>query len=254
MTAPRVVVVTGASRGIGLAVAGWFADRGDQVVALSSSGAEVAGAARSLSCDVSDSAQVDAAFSAIEAELGDVDVLVANAGITVDQLALRMPDDAWQRVLDVNLSGAFFCARRALRKMVRAHSGRIVFVSSVGAFVGLPGQANYAASKAGLVGLARALAREVGLAGRSPSTSWLPASSTPTCSAALGEDRVAQLAALVPLGRLATPGRGRRRSWATSPRRTRPTSPGPSSRSTAASRWGCRPGSLECPVRAPPLR
>jgi NAD(P)-dependent dehydrogenase (short-subunit alcohol dehydrogenase family) len=176
---PRVVVVTGASRGIGLAVASWFAAHGDQVVALSSTGTEVPGAARSVACDVTDSAAVDAALTEVEEGLGNVDVLVANAGITIDQLALRMSDDAWQRVLDVNLSGAFYCARRALRKMVRSHAGRIVFVSSVGAFVGLPGQANYAASKAGLVGLARALAR--------------------------GDDRRAQLASLVPLGRIAAP-------------------------------------------------
>ena len=133
-----------------------------------------------------------------------MDVLIANAGITVDQLTLRMTDDAWQRVLDVNLSGAFFCARRALRKMVRAHSGRIVFVSSVGAFVGLPGQANYAASKAGLVGLARALAREVASRGVTVNV-VAPGLVDTDMLGALGKDRSAQLGAMVPLGRLATP-------------------------------------------------
>jgi NAD(P)-dependent dehydrogenase (short-subunit alcohol dehydrogenase family) len=204
VTDSRVVVVTGASRGIGLAVAGWFTANGDRVAALSSSGTEVPGAARSLACDVADSTAVDAAFGEVESELGDVDVLIANAGITIDQLALRMTDEGWQRVLDVNLSGAFFCARRALRKMVRAHAGRIVFVSSVGAFVGLPGQANYAASKAGLVGLARALAREVASRGVTVNV-VAPGLVDTDMLGAVGDDRVAQLAALVPLGRLAAP-------------------------------------------------
>jgi 3-oxoacyl-[acyl-carrier protein] reductase len=201
---PRVVVVTGASRGIGLAVTTWFAGRGDRVAALSSSGAVVDGAALSLACDVSDAAAVDAAFTKVEAELGDTQVLVANAGITIDQLALRMTDEAWGRVLDVNLTGAFFCARRALRKMVRAHAGRIVFVSSVGAFVGLPGQANYAASKAGLVGLARALAREVASRGVTVNV-VAPGLVDTEMLGAVGDERVAQLEAMVPLGRLAAP-------------------------------------------------
>jgi 3-oxoacyl-[acyl-carrier protein] reductase len=201
---PRVVVVTGASRGIGLAVSTWFATRGDRVAALSSSGADVDGAALSLACDVSDAAAVDAAFTEVEAELGDTQVLVANAGITIDQLALRMTDEAWRRVLDVNLTGAFFCARRALRKMVRAHAGRIVFVSSVGAFVGLPGQANYAASKAGLVGLARALAREVASRGVTVNV-VAPGLVDTEMLGAVGDERVAQLEAMVPLGRLAAP-------------------------------------------------
>jgi NAD(P)-dependent dehydrogenase (short-subunit alcohol dehydrogenase family) len=204
MTDGRVVVVTGASRGIGLAVARWFTEHGDRVVALSSSGTEVAGAARSLACDVADSAAVDAAFTEVETALGNVDVLVANAGITADQLALRMTDDAWRRVLDVNLTGAFFCARRALRKMVRSHAGRIVFVSSVGAFVGLPGQANYAASKAGLVGLARALAREVASRGITVNV-VAPGLVDTDMLGSLAEDRASQLAALVPLGRVAAP-------------------------------------------------
>jgi NAD(P)-dependent dehydrogenase (short-subunit alcohol dehydrogenase family) len=204
MTDVRVVVVTGASRGIGRATTSWFSERGDRVVALSSSGTEVPGAVASLACDVADSTAVDAAFSEVEAELGSVDVLVANAGITSDQLALRMTDDAWRRVLDVNLSGAFFCARRALRKMVRSHAGRIVFVSSVGAFVGLPGQANYAASKAGLVGLARALAREVASRGITVNV-VAPGLVDTEMLGALADDRKAQLAALVPLGRVAAP-------------------------------------------------
>jgi 3-oxoacyl-[acyl-carrier protein] reductase len=200
----RVVVVTGASRGIGRSVAEWFTARGDRVAALSSSGAQVPGAARSFACDVADSAAVDAVFAEVEADLGDVGVLIANAGITADQLTVRMTDDAWQRVVDVNLSGAFFCARRALRRMVRTHAGRIVFVSSVGAFVGLAGQANYAASKAGLVGLARALAREVASRGVTVNV-VAPGLVDTDMLGALGEERAAQLGAMVPLGRLATP-------------------------------------------------
>jgi 3-oxoacyl-[acyl-carrier protein] reductase len=203
VTDGRVVVVTGATRGIGHAVAAWFAATGDRVAALSSSGAEVTCAALSATCDVADSSAVDAAFSTVERELGDVEVLVANAGITADQLALRMTDASWQRVLDVNLSGAFFCARRALRKMVRAHGGRIILMSSVGAYVGLPGQANYAASKAGLVGLARALAREVASRGVTVNV-VAPGLVDTEMLGAIGE-RVGQLAAMVPLGRLATP-------------------------------------------------
>jgi 3-oxoacyl-[acyl-carrier protein] reductase len=201
MSDPRVVVVTGASRGIGLATARWFVGHGDRVAALSSSGTPVDGAELSLACDVGDAAAVGEAFTQVESTLGDCDVLVANAGVTQDQLALRMSDEAWQRVLDVNLSGAFFCARRALRRMVRSHAGRIVFVSSVGAFVGIPGQANYAASKAGLVGLARSLAREVASRGVTVNV-VAPGLVDTAMLGAVGDERVAQLEGMVPLGRL----------------------------------------------------
>jgi 3-oxoacyl-[acyl-carrier protein] reductase len=200
----RVVVITGASRGIGLACTKWFAQQGDRVAGLSSSGADVPGASVVATCDVSDPRAVDAAFGEVEAGLGDCEVLVCNAGINHDQLALRMSDDAWQRVLDVNLSGAFFCARRALRRMVRAHGGRIVLVSSVGAFVGLPGQANYAASKAGLVGLARALAREVASRGVTVNV-VAPGLVDTEMTRSMGAERLSLMAAQVPLGRVATP-------------------------------------------------
>jgi 3-oxoacyl-[acyl-carrier protein] reductase len=205
VTDGRVVVVTGASRGIGAAAASWFVAAGDRVVAVSRSGeCDVAGIVGSYACDVADPDKVEATFDAIESSHGGCEVLVANAGVTNDQLAVRMGDDAWQGVLDVNLTGAFLCARRALRRMIRARAGRILFVSSVGAFVGLPGQANYAASKAGLVGLARALAREVG--SRSITVNVVAPGLVDTdMTAALGPDRLELLAAQVPLGRVAAP-------------------------------------------------
>jgi 3-oxoacyl-[acyl-carrier protein] reductase len=200
----RVVVVTGASRGIGLACTTWFAANGDRVAGLSSSGSPAPGAVLTAACDVADPAAVDAAFEQVEAGLGGCEVLVCNAGIALDQLTLRMSDDAWQRVIDVNLSGAFYCARRAMRRMVRAHAGRIVLVSSVGAFVGLPGQANYAASKAGLVGLARALAREVGSRGVTVNV-VAPGLVDTEMTQAMGAERLGLMAAQVPLGRVASP-------------------------------------------------
>lgn len=203
MTPPRVVVVTGASRGIGEACAAAFDRAGDRVAALSSSGTCPVEGAVALKCDVADGASVDRAFGEVEASLGPCEVLVANAGITDDQLAVRMSEEAWRRVLDVNLTGAFLCARRALRPMLRAHAGRIVFLSSVGAFVGLPGQANYAASKAGLVGLARALAREVASRGITVNV-VAPGLIDTDMTRALGE-RLDGLAAGVPLARVGMP-------------------------------------------------
>jgi 3-oxoacyl-[acyl-carrier protein] reductase len=199
----RVVVVTGGSRGIGAACVEWFVAQGDKVAALSASGAAVDGAL-ALACDVSDAASVDGAFVTLEAELGSCEILVANAGINRDQLAVRMSDEQWQRVLDVNLTGSFLCARRALRKMLRAHAGRVVFVSSVGAFIGLPGQANYAASKAGLVGLARALAREVASRGITVNV-VAPGLVDTDMTRALGEEHLAAMLTGVPLGRLGEP-------------------------------------------------
>jgi 3-oxoacyl-[acyl-carrier protein] reductase len=166
----RVVLVTGGSRGIGLATARWFLSRGDRVAVTSRSGeidgdlgADAGATDRllALACDVTDPEQVNAAFTAIEERWGPVEILVANAGITRDTLVLRMTEEAWSEVIATNLSGAFRVTKRALAKMIRLHRGRIIFVSSVGAFIGSPGQANYAASKAGLVGMARSMAREV---------------------------------------------------------------------------------------------
>ncbi len=227
----RVVLITGGSRGIGLACARWFLDRGDRV-AVTSRGGVVEGALEgvvegalegvagegaldggagdgsgrflSLTCDVTDGAQVDAAFSAVEEAWGPVEVLVANAGITRDTLILRMNDETWGDVIDTNLTGAFRVCKRAISKMLRLHRGRVILVSSVSAFIGSPGQVNYGASKAGLVGMARALAREV--ATRDITVNVVAPGLTDTdMLTALGDDRTAQLKALVPLGRTAKP-------------------------------------------------
>ncbi len=211
--ASRVVLVTGGARGIGAACVEWFLANGDTVAATyrvdaapEPRGAAGTGAARfcPVRCDVTNLDDVEAAFAEIEKRHGPVEVLVANAGITRDTLLLRMDEQAWQDVIDTNLTGSFRVAKRAVAKMLRLHRGRIIFLSSVGAFIGLPGQANYAASKAGLVGMARALAREV--ASRSITVNVVaPGMVSTDMIAALGEDRISQMQAMVPLGRPGTP-------------------------------------------------
>ncbi|GLY20370.1 3-oxoacyl-ACP reductase FabG [Micromonospora sp. NBRC 101691] len=157
----RTVLVTGGNRGIGLAIAQAFAKQGDRVAVTHRSG-DAPDGLFGVRCDVTDSASVDEAFTAVEAELGGVEVLVANAGITDDTLLMRMSEEQFTRVLDTNLTGAFRCAQRASRKMLRARWGRMIFVSSVVGLYGGMGQVNYAASKAGLVGVARSITRELG--------------------------------------------------------------------------------------------
>ncbi|MEJ2853139.1 MULTISPECIES: 3-oxoacyl-ACP reductase FabG [unclassified Saccharothrix] len=157
----RTVLVTGGNRGIGLAIARAFAERGDRV-AITHRGAAVPEYLFGVRCDVTDSAAVDAAFAEVEHELGPVEVLVANAGITDSTLLTRMTEDRFTRVIDTNLTGAWRCARRAVGSMVRARNGRMIFISSVVGLYGSAGLTNYAASKAGLIGLARSIAREVG--------------------------------------------------------------------------------------------
>ncbi|MDX2644177.1 3-oxoacyl-[acyl-carrier-protein] reductase [Streptomyces sp. NBC_00510] len=157
----RSVLVTGGNRGIGLAIARAFADAGDKVAVTYRSGEPPEGLF-AVKCDITDGEQVEQAFKEIEAQQGAVEVLVANAGVTRDQLLLRMSDDDFTSVVDTNLTGTFRVVKAASRKMLRARKGRIVLISSVVGLLGSAGQANYAASKAGLVGFARSLARELG--------------------------------------------------------------------------------------------
>jgi 3-oxoacyl-[acyl-carrier protein] reductase len=206
----RVVLVTGGSRGIGLACAQWFLSRGDRVAVTSRSGSVEgdtgpdAGHLLSLACDVTDPAQVNAAFEAIEEQWGPVEILVANAGVTRDTLVLRMSEEAWSEVIDTNLTGVFRVTKRALAKMIRLHRGRVIMVSSVGAYIGSAGQANYAASKAGLIGMARSMAREV--ASRSITVNVVaPGLVETNMLAALGDDRRSEFEGQVPLGRVARP-------------------------------------------------
>ncbi len=163
-TGGRSVLVTGGNRGIGLAIATAFLAAGERVAVTSRSGElpEDLPGALAVRCDVTDTASVDAAFTEVEAAHGPVEVLVANAGITHDTLLMRMSDDDFTSVVDTNLTGAFRCVRRATKPMVRLRRGRIVLISSVVGLYGSPGQVNYAASKAGLVGLARSVTRELG--------------------------------------------------------------------------------------------
>lgn len=155
------MLVTGGNRGIGLAIARAFATNGDRV-AITHRGSGAPDGLFGVRCDVTSAADVDAAFSAVEAEHGPVQVLISNAGTTDDTLLLRMSEASFTSVVDANLAGAYRVAKRAASGMLRARRGRIVFISSVVALVGAPGQANYAASKAGLIGLARSIARELG--------------------------------------------------------------------------------------------
>lgn len=195
----RTVLVTGGNRGIGLAIAQAFVANGDRV-AITHRGSGAPEGMLGVQCDVTSAEQVNAAFDEIENTLGPVEVLVANAGITDDTLLLRMTEDSFQRVLDANLTGAYRVAQRASSKMLRARKGRLIFISSVVALVGSPGQANYAASKAGLIGLARSIARELGT--RSITANVIaPGFIETDMTASLGEARQKEILASVPLGR-----------------------------------------------------
>jgi 3-oxoacyl-[acyl-carrier protein] reductase len=198
----RSVLVTGGNRGIGLAVARRLAADGNKVTVASRSGEEAEGLP-AVRCDVRDSESVDQAFGAVEARQGPVEVLVANAGIAHDQLLALMSEDDFTSVLDTNLTGAYRVARRAVRPMMRLRHGRLIFISSVVGLLGSAGQANYAASKAGLVGLARSLARELG-SRNITSNVVAPGFVDTDMTAALPEERKAAILAGVPLGRLAS--------------------------------------------------
>ncbi len=198
----RTVLVTGGARGIGLAVAQRFAASGDKVAVTYNSSPPPEGLL-GVRCDVTSGEQVDEAFRQVEETFGAVQVLVSNAGITRDTLLLRMKEDDFRAVVDANLTGAFRVAKRATQGMLRARDGRIVFMGSVVGLSGQAGQANYAAAKAGLVGLARSLARE--LASRNITVNVVaPGPVTTDMTAALGDKRIAEMTAAVPMGRFAT--------------------------------------------------
>ena len=197
-----VSVVTGGSRGIGLAVVERLLARGDAVAVLSRSGTAADGSL-GIAVDVRDDAGVDAAFAQVAAELGPPTVLVHAAGVTGDSLLLTTRDEEWQRVVDTNLGGAYRVTRRALRSMIRQKTGRIVLVGSAVGLLGGPGQSSYAASKAGLIGFARSLVREVGARDITVNV-VTPGPVQTDMLDALPADRIAQLVAAVPLGRIAS--------------------------------------------------
>jgi len=199
----RSVLVTGGNRGIGLAIARALAADGDAVAVTHRSGEPPEGLF-GVRCDVTDSASVDAAFTAVEAHQGPVEVLVANAGITRDTLLLRMTDEDFTDVVDTNLTGAFRCVRRATKGMMRLRSGRIVLIASVNGLFGMTGQVNYAASKAGLIGLARSVTRELG--GRGITANVVAPGYVETdMTADLPEERKELYKKSIPAGRFARP-------------------------------------------------
>jgi 3-oxoacyl-[acyl-carrier protein] reductase len=195
-------LVTGGNRGIGRSIAQAFSDAGDQVAVTYRTGEPPQGLL-GVRCDVTDAAAVEDAFTTVEREQGPVEVLVANAGITRDTLLLRMSDDDWQSVIDTNLTGSFRVAKRASRGMLRLRRGRIILISSVVGLLGSAGQVNYAASKAGLVGMARSMARELG--SRSITTNVVAPGFVETdMTAELPEEKQAEYLKAIPLGRYAT--------------------------------------------------
>jgi len=198
----RSVLVTGGNRGIGRAIAESFVALGDQVAVTSRSG-EAPDGVFAVPCEVTDSTSVDEAFTAIEAHQGPVEVLVANAGITRDTLLLRMSDDDWFEVLDTNLSGSYRVVKRAAKGMLRLRRGRIILISSVVGLLGSPGQVNYAASKSGLVGMARSIARELG--SRSITANVVaPGFIETDMTADLPDEQQAAYRGQIPLGRMGT--------------------------------------------------
>ena len=199
----RVVLITGGTKGIGLACAKAFAALGDKV-AITYNSSPPPPEFFGVKCDVTDTAQVDAAFAAVEEHFGTVEVLVSNAGITKDTLLLRMKETDFTEVIDANLTAAFRVVKRATPGMLKARSGRIILMSSVVGLLGSAGQANYAASKAGLVGFARSLARELG--SRSITVNVVAPGPVETdMTAALTAEQLQTITSSVPLQRMATP-------------------------------------------------
>ncbi|MFN3602575.1 MAG: 3-oxoacyl-ACP reductase FabG1 [Dietzia sp.] len=198
-TTPRTVLVTGGNRGIGRAVAERLAADGHRV-AVTHRGSGAPDGLFGVRCDVTDPDSVEAAFTAVEAEFGPVEVVVSNAGITDDTLLMRMKDEQFTRVVEANLSGAFRVAKRASRGMLRARFGRLIFIGSVVAHSGTAGQVNYASSKAGLIGMARSLTRELGSRNITANV-VAPGFIDTDMTAGLDEKTQALAVAAIPLGR-----------------------------------------------------
>jgi len=203
MTTSRTVLVTGGNRGIGYAIAEEFLARGHRVAVTARSGEGPAGSL-TVRADVTDSDSVDRAFTEIEAELGPVEVVVANAGITRDTLLMRMSDEDFEQVVDTNLGGAFRVVKRASKGMLKARFGRVVLISSVVGLYGSAGQVNYSASKAGLVGIARSLTRELGARGITANV-VAPGFIETDMTDALPEAQQAEYKKNIPAGRFAVP-------------------------------------------------
>ncbi|AYG05480.1 3-oxoacyl-ACP reductase FabG [Gryllotalpicola protaetiae] len=202
MTTPRTVLVTGGNRGIGFAIAQEFVAKGHRVAVTARSGEGPEGTL-TVRADVTDAAAVDAAFSEVEAALGPVEVVVANAGITRDTLMLRMSEEDFDAVVDTNLGGSFRVVKRALKGFLKAKFGRIVFISSVSGLYGNPGQTNYSASKAGLVGMARSITRELGSRGITANV-VAPGFIETDMTAELPEEQTAAYKKAIPAGRYGT--------------------------------------------------
>lgn len=200
MTTQRTVLVTGGNRGIGRAIAEEFLAAGHRVAVTSRSGQGGPEGALTVAADVTDAASIDAAFTQVEAEYGPVEVVVANAGITKDTLLLRMKEEDFADVIDTNLTGAFRVIKRATKGLLRAKWGRVVLISSVVGLYGSPGQINYAASKSGLVGIARSLTRELGSRGITANV-VAPGFIETEMTAVLPEETQKQYLASIPAGR-----------------------------------------------------
>jgi 3-oxoacyl-[acyl-carrier protein] reductase len=201
---PRTVLVTGGSRGIGLACARTLATQGHRVAVTFSSTPVDEDGLLAVKCDVTDHAQVEAAVTEVEDQIGPVEVLVANAGVNRDGLLVRMSEDDFTSVIETNLTATWRLAKRVIPQMMKARWGRVVVVSSVGAYMGAPGQSNYAASKAGLIGLTRSIAREYGPRGITANV-VAPGPIDTDMLATMPDDKRAALGSQVPVGRIGTP-------------------------------------------------